>query len=76
MTAQVFTANVKPASALSLCKHEAEAATTIDATADAALAGITTASTVGDVLDILSACVARANAVTSTSIGKATSVKY
>ena len=76
MTAQAFTVNVKPASTLSLCKYEGEAATQIDATADTALAAITTANTVGDVLDILSACVARGNTVTATSIGKATSVKY
>jgi hypothetical protein len=75
MTAQVFTANVKPASLLSLCKYEGEGATKIDATADSALAAITTSSTVNDVLDILSACVARSNAVTANSIGLATSVR-
>lgn len=75
MTAQTFTATVKPASLLSLCKYEGEAATKIDATADSALAAITTSSTVGDVLDILSACVARGNAVGASSIGLATSVK-
>lgn len=75
MTAQVFTATVKAASALSLCKYEGEAATKIDATADSALAAITTSNTVGDVLDILSACVARGNAVDGDTIGLATSVK-
>lgn len=76
MTAQVFTASVKNASTFSTCKAEGEAATKIDATADAALAAITTSSTVGDVLNILSACVARANAVTSSTVGLATSVNY
>lgn len=75
MTAETFTATIKPASILSLCKYEGEAATKIDATADTALAAITTANTVGDVLDILSACVARGNTVTATSIGLAASVK-
>lgn len=75
MTAQVFVADVKDSSALSTCKAEAEASTKIDATADTALAGITTASTVGDVLNILSACVARANAVTSDSVGLASSIQ-
>lgn len=76
MTAQVFTANVKPASTLSSCKPEGEGATKLDATADAALAALTTANTVSDVLDILSACVARAKAVDSNTIGKASSTQY
>jgi hypothetical protein len=75
MTAQVFTATVKPASALSTCKAESDAKTKLDATAVAALAALTTANRVDDALDILSSCVARGNAVTSSSIGLATSVK-
>lgn len=73
MTAETFTAVVRPASTFSTEKKKC-GSTKIDATADAALAGITTASTVADVLDILSACVARGRAVTSNSIGLAQSV--
>jgi hypothetical protein len=47
----------------------------IDATADSALAGITTSSTVRDVLDILSACVGRNRVTDVDSIGYATSVQ-
>lgn len=73
MTAETFTAVVRPASVFSTEKKKC-GSTKIDATADTALAGITTASTVADVLDILSACVARGRAVTSNSIGLAQSV--
>jgi hypothetical protein len=75
MTAQVFTASVKPASLLSTCKAEAEGNTKLDATAVTALAALTTANRIENVIDILSACAARANVVTASSIGLATSVK-
>lgn len=47
----------------------------IDATADTALAGITTSSTIRDVLDILSACAARNRVTDVDSTGYATSVQ-
>ena len=47
----------------------------IDATADSALAGITTSSTIRDVLDILSACAARNRVTDVDSTGYATSVQ-
>lgn len=47
----------------------------IDATADTALAAITTSSTVGDVLGVLNACIARAKVTDANTIGLATSVK-
>jgi hypothetical protein len=75
MTAQVFTATVKTASIFSPEKSSGEAKTKLDATAVAALAALTTANTVDEALDILSACVARGNAVTASSVGLATSVK-
>jgi hypothetical protein len=46
----------------------------IDATADAALAACTTSSTVGDVLTILNACVARALVTAENQTGLASSV--
>ena len=73
MSAETFTTVVRPASVFSTEKKKC-GSTKIDATADTALAGITTASTVADVLDILSACVARGRAVSDNSIGRATSV--
>lgn len=75
MTAQVFTATVKPASIFSTEKSSGEAKTKLDATAVAALAALTTANRIDDALDVLSACVARGNAVTASSVGLATSVK-
>jgi len=75
MTAQVFTASVKPASLLSTDKAMAEGKTKLDATAVTALAAVTTATTISAVMDVLSARAARANAVTASSIGLATSVK-
>lgn len=47
----------------------------IDATADTALAAITTSSTVADVLDIINACIARNRVTTSTTTGLATGVQ-
>jgi hypothetical protein len=75
MTAQVFTASVKPASLLSTCKALAEAKTTLDATAVTALTALTTSNRIEDAIDVLSACAARANVVTATRTGLATSVK-
>ncbi len=43
----------------------------IDATADTALAGITTSSTVREVLVILDACIARDRQTTTAGIGRA-----
>ena len=73
MSAETFTTVVRPASVFSTEKKKC-GSTKIDATADTALAGITTASTVADVLDILSECVHRGRAVSENSIGRATSV--
>lgn len=73
MTAQVFTTTVKPRGAFAT---ETEyRGIKIDATADTALAAITTASTIGDVLDILSACVGRNRVTAVATTGYATSVK-
>lgn len=71
MTAQVFTAQTGRRAG-TICSYT-YGAVAIDATADAALAAITTASTVRDVLEILDACIARSKAVTATSIGGAAS---
>jgi hypothetical protein len=46
----------------------------IDASADTLLAAVTTANTVGDVLDILNACVARSLVTGTNQTGLATSV--
>jgi hypothetical protein len=73
MTAQVFAATVKPRGAFA---DETEyRGIKIDATGDTALAAITTASTIGDVLDILSAVVGRNRVTAVASTGYATSVK-
>lgn len=48
----------------------------IDATADTALAAITTSSTVGDVLGVLNACIARAKVTDANTIGLASSVRW
>lgn len=48
----------------------------IDATADTALAAITTSSTVGDVLGVLNACIARALKTDENQIGLASSVRW
>ena len=46
----------------------------IDASADTLLAAVTTANTVGDVLDILNACIARALVTDTNQTGLANSV--
>lgn len=73
MTAQVFTASVKNRGAFITETEYREIK--IDATADTALAAITTASTVGDVLNILDGCVGRNRVTDVDSTGYATSVK-
>ena len=73
MSAETFTTVVRPASVFSTEKKKC-GSTKIDATADAALQAINQNKTVADVLDILSACVARGRAVSENSIGRATSV--
>ena len=74
MTAQTFDATIKDASLFSTDRFKG-GGVTIDATAEAALNLISTTSTVAEVLQILSDCVARSHAVTATSIGGATSVQ-
>lgn len=73
MTAQVFAANVKNRGAFITDTKYREIK--IDATADTALAAITTASTVGDVLKVLDGCVARNRVTDVDTTGYATSVK-
>lgn len=73
MTAQVFTATVEPRGAFATETEYRKIK--IDATADTALAAITTASTVGDVLKILNACIGRNRVTAVASTGYATSVK-
>lgn len=73
MTAQVFTATVKARGAFA--EDPEYRKIKIDATADTALAAITTASTVGDVLKILAACIGRNRVTAVASTGYATSVK-
>ena len=73
MTAETFTAVVRPSSTFSTEKKKG-GAYALDATAVAALAAVTTATTVSEVLDLLSANNERLHAVTPTSIGKATHV--
>ena len=73
MTATTHTTDVKPASIYSTVKRKG-GATELDATALSALGLLTTGADVSAVLDILSANEARANAVTSSGIGKATHV--
>jgi len=73
MTAQVFTATVEPRGAFATETEFRKIK--IDATADTALAAITTASTVGDVLKILNALVGRNRVTTVATTGYATSVK-
>ncbi len=73
MTAEVFSAVVRPASVFSTEKKKGGSAPLTSA-AVTALAGLTTASTVADVLDILSEVVEADRVVTANSIGRATSV--
>lgn len=72
MTAQVFTANAKPRSAF--YDSDGFGDIKLDATADSALAALTTSNTVKDVLKILSACVGRNRVTTANATGGATSV--
>ena len=72
MTAETFTTVVRPATVFSLEK-KLGGAYVLDATADAALAALTTSSTVSDVLDILSENVKRGHVVAANQIGKASS---
>lgn len=74
MTAETKTATVKDPSVFSLDKYKG-GAYTLDATAVSALGALTSASTVADALDLLSANIHRAHVVGTTSIGKATSVR-
>ena len=73
MSAETFSIVKRAASVFSTEKKKC-GSTPIDATADSALAAITTSSTVADVLDILSLAVEADRTVTSNSIGRTTSV--
>ena len=73
MSAETFTTVVRPASIFSTEKKKC-GSTIIDATANTALENINTSSTINDVLDILSALVARGRAVDSDTIGRASHV--
>ena len=72
MTAQAFTATVRPASGFSTEKKK-RGSDLLDATAVAALAAVTTATTTAEVLDLLSANSKRAHVVAAGQIGKASS---
>ena len=74
MTAQTFTAVVRPASGFSLEKSN-RGADLLDATARTALGALGAAATASDVLDILSANQKRAHVVAANRIGKAQSVE-
>lgn len=70
MTAQVFTAGSNTRAGT--IPAYTYGSISIDATADTALANITTSSTVKDVLVILDACIARDRTTTATTMGGAT----
>lgn len=70
MTAEVFTAVVRPATTFST-ERKKGGAYTLTADAVAALAAVTTATTVSDVLAVLSTVTKDAHAVSATSFGKA-----
>ena len=72
MSAETFTAVVRPASGFSTEKKKG-GADSLDATAVTALGSLTTANDASDVLDILSANQKRAHVVADGQIGKATS---
>lgn len=74
MTAQTFDATIKGASMFSTDRFKG-GGVSIDETAEVALNLISTASTVADVLQILSDCVARSHEVGPNQIGLATSVE-
>ena len=69
MTAETFTAVVRPASGFSTEKKK-RGADALDATAITALGALTTANDASDVLDILSANQKRAHVVAAGQIGK------
>ena len=73
MTAEVFTAVVRPATTFST-ERKKGGAYVLTSTAVTALAAVTTATTVSDVLAILSTVTKDSHVVGSNSIGKATSV--
>ena len=72
MTAETFSAVVRPASGFSTEKKK-RGSDLLDATAVTALGNLTTASSAADVLDILSANQKRAHVVAAGQIGKASS---
>jgi len=74
MTAETFTANVRPASNWSPDK-KCGGSYKLDATAVTALGLVSTADDINFVLDLLSECAARQHAVGPNTIGYATSVE-
>lgn len=72
MTAQTFTAVVRPATTFSTEKKKG-GNYVLTSTAVTALAALTTANTVSDVLNILSTVTEDSHVVASAQIGKATS---
>ena len=74
MTAETFTAVVRPASTFSLEKKNRGSAP-LGATAVAALGALTATSTVAEALDILSAATKEDYEVAANQMGRATSVE-
>lgn len=74
MTAQTFTATVRPASTFSPDKHNG-GSYKLTAQAVADLGGMSQSKTVADVLNILSTVTAEQHVVSNDSIGFATSVQ-
>ena len=74
MTAETFTAVVRPATTFSTEKKKG-GTYSLTAAAVTALTAVTTASTVADVLDILSTVTKDSHVVDTDSIGYATSVQ-
>jgi len=74
MTAQTFTAVVRPASTFSPDKHNG-GSYKLTAAAVTACSGLSQSNTVADVLNILSTVTADKHVVTNSSIGFATSVQ-
>lgn len=72
MTAETFSAVVRPASGFSTEKKK-RGSDALDATAVLALAALTTANDASDVLDILSANQKRSHVVAANQLGKASS---
>ena len=73
MTAEVFTATVRPATTFST-ERKKGGAYVLTAAAVTALSAVTTATTVSDVLAVLSTVTKDSHVVGANSIGKATSV--